>query len=292
MDCRWYWSMFFLLGGTLGNLAVIGLVWGLYAAGFVAGWANPILFLVIAVQALLLAANLRPASRRGMTTDGMLLVQLLRTGAYGPLAEFRKVPGNSYGNRNAPLTMTVASSRLMRHLAQFHYDKDARPEAREAMLRQLHGGELSQEEKAYVLDTLVTQGIVFGDPAARGHLDDWSRQALTLFPDRPTLRGSRGAALVECGRWEEGKALLAPLAALDQAISFDSFMSRAFIAIAEHGLGNAAAARQFANAARATADAVRPTADAAGIARYVMEMLARLDREIPELSDGAPSVVG
>jgi hypothetical protein len=126
----------------------------------------------------------------------------------------------------------------------------------------------------YVLDTLVTHGIVFGDAAIRHHLDDWSQQALALSPDLPTLQGSRGAALVECGRCEEGKALLVPLAAPDQANSFDSFMSRAFLAIAEHRLGKAVAARQFADAARATADAV-------GNAPYVREMLARLDREIP-----------
>lgn len=273
MDCRWYRWAFFLLGGVLGNLAVISLVWGLYAAGFVTKWANQIVLPLIAVQALLVAASLRPVARRGVTTDGMLLVQLFRTGAYDPAAGFRNALGNSHGKANTPLALTAASSRLMRHVAQFHHDKDARPEAREAMLRELHRGELSQREMAYVLDTLVTHGIVFGDPAVRRHLDDWSQRALALNPDLPTLRGSRGAALVECGRCEEGKALLVPLAVPDQANSFDSFMSRAFLAIAEHQLGNAAAARQFADAARATADA-------AGNAPYVAAMLTRLDREI------------
>jgi hypothetical protein len=275
MDCRWYRRAFFLLGGVFGNLAVISLVWGLYAAGFVTKWANQILLPVIAVQALLLAASLRPVSRRGMTTDGMLLVQLLRTDVYDHAAEFRNALGNSHGKADTPLTMTAASSRLMRHIAQFHYDEDARPEAREAMLRELHRGELSQREMAYVLDTLVTHGIVFDDPAVRPHLDDWSRRALALNPDLPTLLGSRGAALVECGRCEDGKALLAPLVAvLGQANSFDIFMNRAFLAIAEHRLGNAVAARQLADAARATADA-------AGNAPYVTAMLVRLDREIP-----------
>ena len=50
-------------------------------------------------------------------------------------------------------------------------------------------------------------------------------------------------------------------------------MSRAFLAIAEHRLGNAAAARQFADAASATADA-------AGNVTYVAAMVARLNREI------------
>jgi hypothetical protein len=96
-----------------------------------------------------------------------------------------------------------------------------------------------------------------------------------LVRDRPTLQGTRGAALVELGRHDEGKALLTPLAAPDQATSFDSFMSRGFLALAEHGLGNDAAARQLADAARATAEA-------AGIS--ATGLLARLGREIPPVN--------
>ena len=58
--------------------------------------------------------------------------------------------------------------------------------------------------------------------------------------------------LVELGRYEEGKALLASLTPSGQD-PFDTFMSRAFIAIAEHRLGNAAEARRFADAARGMA---------------------------------------
>jgi hypothetical protein len=50
-------------------------------------------------------------------------------------------------------------------------------------------------------------------------------------------------------------------------------MIRAFLAMAEHRLGNAAAARQFADAARATAEA-------AGNRPGMTQMLARVDREI------------
>jgi hypothetical protein len=49
-------------------------------------------------------------------------------------------------------------------------------------------------------------------------------------------------------------------------------MSRSFLALAEHGLGNEAAARQFAEAARATAKAAGQPPHA---------MLARLDLAIP-----------
>ena len=130
-----------------------------------------------------------------------------------------------------------------------------------------------REEKRWVLDALVTDGIVSRDPAVRRCLDEWSLQALALGPDLPTLLGSRGAALVELGRYEDGKALLAPLAAANQDKSFDSFMTHAFLACAERALGNEAAARQFANEARTTAEAIEKTT-------HVAAMLARLETEM------------
>lgn len=289
MDCRWYRWALFLLGGVLGNLAVIGLVWGLYAVGAVTPGANQVLLPVITVQVLMFAENIIPFSRRTCKTDGMQLAQLLWTGTYDPawLAEYRKAHHallRGYGKGNM-LTITLASSRLLCHVAQFLNDRDARQEAREGMLRELYRGELSPEEKMWVLDALVTDALVSGDPTVRCHLEDWSRQALALRPDLPTLRGSRGAALVELGRCAEGKALLVPLAAPDQPNSFDSFMSRAFLALAEHRLGNAVAARQFV-------DAARVTAEAAGNGPRMTEMLARLEREIPATAGGGAMNAG
>lgn len=171
--------------------------------------------------------------------------------------------------------MTAASSRLLYHVMRLMNGKDVYPDARDGVLRELHRGDLSREEKILALDALVTSGIVSGAPAAHADLDVWSQQALALGPDLPTLRGSRGAVLVELGRCEEGKALLAPLASPGWPPSIDSFMSRAFLALAEHRLGNAAAARQFADAAHATAVKI------ANKSPHLTAMLARIDSEIP-----------
>jgi hypothetical protein len=131
-------------------------------------------------------------------------------------------------------------------------------------------GDLAPEEKMWVLDALVTDGLVSRDPAALPRLDDWSRQALALDPELPTVLGSRGAVLVELGRYDEGKAPLAPLAAASQAGSFDSFINRAFLALAERALGNETAARQLANAARTAAEIIEK-------APHVTAMLGRLE---------------
>ena len=148
-----------------------------------------------------------------------------------------------------------------------------RHDFREALLRELEGGDLVREEKMWVLDALVTDGLISGDPAVRARLDEWSLQALELGPELPTLLGSRGAALVELGRYEAGKILLAPLAAANQARPYDSLMSQAFLARAERALGDEAAARQFVNAARTIAEAIPASP-------RVMAMLARHETEM------------
>jgi hypothetical protein len=61
-------------------------------------------------------------------------------------------------------------------------------------------------------------------------------------------------------------------------------MSRAFLALAEHGLGNEAAARQFADAARAMRKT--NTSGETKTRDMVAEMLMRLDSEIPPAHSG------
>jgi hypothetical protein len=267
---RYSWALF-LLGGALANLAVIGLVMALHAAGM----TGRILDFILYAQVFLIAVSIVPM-RQGGGNDGMALVRLLwrrdsePAAALGQTYDLGQVGSRSQGH--APLPMTAASLRLLRHSRRLWDGEIPRAEVRDDLMRELESGGLSPKEKMRVLDTLVTEAITSSDPAARPHLDAWSRQALALGPDQSTLQGSRGAALVELGRHAEGKPLLAPLAAPDQAASYDSFMSRVFLALAEHGLGNGAAARQLADAARATAKA-------AGISAAVL--LARLDREIP-----------
>jgi ATP-dependent Clp protease adaptor protein ClpS len=269
---RRFWWALFLLGGVLGNLAVIFMLYGLQAVG-AARNADDIMAPIMWVQVTMILVSLVPAGGN----DGMLLLRMLRRRAEEPNpAQLGKDYGaflSSNGKADTPFTMTAASMRLWFHGFRFRTNKDVRPEAREGMLHELHRGDLSREEKIWVLDALVTDGIVSGDPGVRPHLDAWSQQALALGPDLPALQGSRGAVLVELGRYDEGRALLAPLAAPGHAASFDAFISRAFLSLAEHGLGNEAAARQLA-------DAARETAEAAGKNANMIDMLARLDREI------------
>ena len=280
---RWYWWALFIFGGVLGNVAVICLLAGLDAVGAAPRAAGDVLGPIVFAQVFIVVVNLAPVSVKvGATrfpTDGLRLLRLLwqpQDDGVQLRAHFATVLGK-YGRGNLQLTMSPASSRVLSHHLSLHdltVDGDARRDTREALVRELDGRELMREERIYVLDLLVTDGLISGDPAVRPRLDEWSRQALALGPELPTVLGSRGAVLVELGRYEEGKALLAFLAAAKDANPFDALMIHAFLARAERALGDEAAARQFAEVARTTAEAIQASP-------RMMAMLARFETEVP-----------
>ena len=83
---------------------------------------------------------------------------------------------------------------------------------------------MSTAEEMLVLDVLVTDGLIFADPAVRPDLDQWSLRALRVGPKVKTLIGSRGAVLVELGHYQKGKRLLETLAFSSDAAPFDALL--------------------------------------------------------------------
>src|SRR5262245_24704502 len=75
---RFSW-MLFILGGSLGNVAIIGVAIALDAAGALPSASGAVLGPVVAVQFLKLTMNLDPTGIAGRRpNDGMLLLQLLQ----------------------------------------------------------------------------------------------------------------------------------------------------------------------------------------------------------------------
>jgi hypothetical protein len=105
-------------------------------------------------------------------------------------------------------------------------------------------------------------------------MEQWSLRALQLGPEVRTLVGSRGAVLVELGRYQEGKALLEGVAFTVDTESFDVLMSSIFLARAEHALGNGAAAAALMTQVRSN------TAQAGANEPAVISLIERIEREI------------
>jgi hypothetical protein len=279
---RWQAALYFL-GGVLGNIAMIGVIVGLHAAGVVPKVlddAEVPLFIkqagiLVDAQLFLIIVSLIPHWGRvngvAIGSDGQQLLNLIRGTTNAMTVLVRYHVGKSRPRRPSP-----AFPRIARALARTDRwtNSDARREVRDALRHELAHGDLPPAEEMLVLDALITDVLLFADPGLRPELDQWSLRALQLGPKLATLIGSRGSALVELGLYQEGKALLEPLAFADTAAPFDLLMSRIFLARAEHALGNATAAADLMRQAQATTDT------AGALAPGVSALIGRIEGEM------------
>jgi hypothetical protein len=269
----------FILGGVLGNIAVIGLVSWLHAAGVapqIIDRAGPPILLV---QVWFIIATLVPYrwNLDGMpvSSDGLQLLSLISR-RIANLALLRP-----YRSSRLRLLPSRAFLRIVDHFAHPGRDTDpgVRREVWEALRRELAQGGLPADEEMLVLDWLITDALIYADPALCSQLEAWSLRAIQLGPQVRTLIGSRGSALIEAGAYEKGKAMLEPLVSAKDTALFDGLISRIFLARAEHALGDEAAARCLMAQAR----------EIAGTAgrENVNALIERIENEMQTVDPGA-----
>jgi hypothetical protein len=232
------------------------------------------------VQAFLVIRNLIPQTRitdkEIVPNDGKVILSILEKpdGGVSPIAQIYFEALTPYTNGKDPLSiLSPASQRLMTynylkvtaHIAHRKSEDVSRKFAVE-----LAKGELSPEEELYVLDDLVTHAVITGDPETKAYIDEWSSRAVALGPDIRTIRFSRAAALIELGRFAEGKALAEAVAGPDEK-PFDSLLNSTFLARAEAGLGNRERARQLLSKATALLDSLENGTERDEIHRLIEE---------------------
>jgi len=274
----------FFLGGVLGNVAAIGAIILLHVMGAVptllyndAG--TPLIDLQAGILMLTqtffvilsLIPHWAPMDGKLMASDGLQLLRLLQ----GRLHYAVRLEPYRHGITRPPKASS-ASSRIAKQFART--DRLSSAAARRdfwvRLRRELLDGGLPVEEEMLVLDALVTDGLLFADPMLLAEMEQWSLRALQLGPEVRTLVGSRGAVLVELGRYQEGKALLEGVAFTVDTESFDVLMSSIFLARAEHALGNGAAAAALMTQVRSN------TAQAGANEPAVISLIERIEREI------------
>jgi peptidase M50-like protein len=282
---RKHWQLLFLLGGVLGNMALIGLVAWLDSVGAVPKRSDDVLGPIVFTQLIAIVVNLIPFRARmngtRQPTDGLQMLQLLfrRRDIAADASRAYALLIGPYAGGASPQP-SDASLRIVHHVSRPERwtSPEVRHDVQDALQRELARGDLAREDEMLVLDCLVTDGLIYGDPAMRSRIDGWSRRARELGPEIATLAGSRGAVLVELGRTKAGKALLETVEGWDQPNPFDSLMTHIYLAKAEYALGNGAAARRLAAIARA---AVAGATAASGVAG----LIERTEAEIG-LADG------
>jgi hypothetical protein len=242
--------LLFILGGVLGNAAVISLaaeLSALHPASDLPAGLHDGLTAVIWAQVFVIIVNLIPLHSIGerLPSDGQQLLEFLRgtSGDIGYMTLLRR-----YSEGRAP-QLSEATLRLLPLIAanERWTDAEVRHSIHCAILSELERGELSREEELLMLDCLVTDVLMFGDQAPdstfRPRLDEWSRRAFELGSDVDTIRACRGGVLVELGHYADGKALLVSVG--DDIDFIDSLMRDIVLARAERALGNNHAARQL-----------------------------------------------
>jgi hypothetical protein len=284
-DIKRRWPMaLFLSGGVLGNIAAIGALIALHAAGatpvvvydkagmpFVVMQAGILVFAQLFVIIVSLIPHRALLDGRPLASDGLQLLRLFS-------GDFRYAALLEPYRRDATRLSTISPtfSRIADQLARADRwtSEDARRDIRAGLRHELTEGRLAAEEELFILDALVTDGLIFADPAVRPELDQWSLRALQMGPKVKTLIGSRGSVLVELGRYQEGKQLLETVAFSSDAAPFDALMSRVFLARAEHALGNAGLAGDLITKARS---AITNPGD---LRQAVMGLIERIENEM------------
>jgi hypothetical protein len=274
---RWAVALYFL-GGVLGNVGVIGVVVWLSVIGVAPSPPDAEMPLILTPFAILITAQIF-----------YMVISLLAPIVYAASPRLR--PYREGATRPPIGSGSMAFVRIAGQLVRRDrlVNQNGRRKAWRAVRRELGGGDLTPEEEMYALDSLVTNGLlladgaVITDPMLRPELDLWSQRALRLGPKVKTLIASRGAVLIELGRYQEGKASLETVAFGDGASPADSLLNRIFLARAERALANTAAANRLLAEARAIA---KSTLRGPALTAWI----GRIQREVRDMRSGLPRV--
>lgn len=239
--------LFYLLGGVLANALSAGLLYGVFLR-VDDDLVSAILVMALIIEVFFLA-NLWPA-RRKSRGGGVSLSDGLRI--LGVLREDRAAAQVRRETWIAALAVYAApgeprprwSAGLARATFFLREERKTDPKERRRQMddwKRERARSHTRCERLFLADALVTKMVYEGADGDHAELDAWSAEAAALRPDLKTLRGARAAALATLGRFAEAKA---ELAYADYSNDFNRFLNNTFLARAEFGLGEHAAAQR------------------------------------------------
>ena len=180
----------FAFGGVIANVLLGLAVVFLWESGCVPNYLHKAVIGFYYMQAFLIIRNLIPQTLsidgQIVHTDGKAILSLLKNPdrALSPAAQVYLLLLAQYTNGKDPLSaLSPASPQLMPYVYLRHYgriDRHDREDLSQIFSVELEKGELSVEEELLVLDGLVTDAVITGDPEARANIDGWSHRAISL----------------------------------------------------------------------------------------------------------------
>lgn len=278
----------FLLAGIMFNLVLF-----FVALSFIWHQSMQMRWLALglaASQLILVMGSLFPHSTQVddsiVHSDGKLLKSVI----FNPVAReqvFREILLRPYlSHTSTSGSAGRLNSGIVQHAASVAFqDSESKGELHYAfMQRELKGQGLSTEEELYLIDATLTSWLTHNP---QNHLDDMTRlmdRAMAIGGDLKTIRQTRGAFLVQLGRFSDAKEQILQSRS-DTDTSYEAMLNAYFLARTHLGLGETAeAARQ----AEAMSDVLRLFDAGANIRQLHKSLLEAIDAAT-RLQSGPPS---
>jgi len=231
---------FYSLGGPISDLLIIGVALVLFRFE----WLRGFLFVVFIVQLMSFMLNMIPmnVTRDGTVypRDGKKMLMALFTNYEKDLKDAQRellqmlkrygVEDNSFLNNDLSAFATYNEGAVALHEGDF----ESAIATYENLMRH---DELSKAEKVYILEILTSSVIYQGRKEYMDKAEEWSKHALALLPESPTIVGTRAAILIERGDYAGGIKMLLPLTEEGNEKT-DRVISACYIAKAYFHLGN------------------------------------------------------
>jgi tetratricopeptide (TPR) repeat protein len=236
--------MFFLIGGVFTNFILLLLLINLLTIQ-----NTLIIWVSIIIEVISLFNNLIPRElkiyEKNLHNDGKQIILALTTNYNKILKDvFEQYTKQLCRYKNteeiSPKTFLGNDVRTLQIFLEAEtklHTYHAFEEAVELFLEVLKFKNISNSEKAFILDALACIVAMNGYKEYLNEADKWSQEAIELASQSQTLKGTRGAILIELGRYDEGKQLLLPLTEPENE-DLDIAVSSCYIAKAEYFLGN------------------------------------------------------
>jgi hypothetical protein len=153
-------------------------------------------------------------------------------------AAYRENYLNALRPYSDPTEPPFRSSGRSDRIAVYLFERDASSrhltEQRIAALEHELAFTTSRCEQLLIIDTIATNILAGKMPHHDAYLDRLTARAITLFPELPTLKGTRGATLARLGRYEEALTILDEA---DHSDDFNRCLNAAFRGLAHFHLG-------------------------------------------------------
>ncbi len=236
-------TIFLTIGGPFANFI---LILGISCIVKITG--NEQLLILILMEIILLIFNLIPRNikinGKIQPNDGKLIYSAITTDYkkyfYNAFEEYKKILLR-YEDKEKTLPKTFLNHDIKILLifiaAQNKLAQGYIEEAVKLLLEILDFEKISQLDRVLILDHLACTVAINGYKKYLNDADQWSKQSLEIASYSTTLKGTRGAILIELGRYDEGKQLLLPLTEPEND-DIDIAVSSCYIAKAEYFLGN------------------------------------------------------